>query len=120
MHSACCASGTYRWEIKSITMSLKASKEINKLLPHVFYECSELPALPPLFSCSACDTWRERIHNKGSRAIHRRDFLNDRYQCSRAKKGKPIKVRVVCKAAAVSNPRITSATKLSGVGIWCK
>jgi hypothetical protein len=68
--------------------------------------------LPPLFSCSACDAWRERIHNKGSRSIQRRDFLNDRYQCSRAKKGKPIKVRVVCKAAAVANPRITSATTL--------
>jgi hypothetical protein len=37
-------------------------------------------------------------------------FLNDQHQCSRAKEGKPIRVRVICKAAAVSNPRIFSAT----------
>jgi hypothetical protein len=85
-------------------------KEINKLLIHVYYECSDLPSLPPLLSWSACDAWREQMHNKGSRIIHRRDFLNDQYQCTRAKEGRHIKVRVVCQSASFANPRIFSAT----------
>jgi len=95
-------------------MSLKAtSKEINKRLPHVFHECSDLPPLPPLFSCSACDAWRVRMHSKGHGCIVRRDFLNDRHQCTRFKEGRPIKVRVVCKAAAEANPRISSTATLA-------
>jgi hypothetical protein len=93
-------------------MSSKSSKEINKLLPHAFLECSDLPALPPLFSCHACDAWRARIHCKGSRSINRRDFLSDRYQCSREKEGRPIRIRVVCKAAGLADPRIASGTTL--------
>jgi len=93
-------------------MSLKSLKEINKLLPHAFLECSDLPALPPLFSCHACDAWRARIHNKGVKSINRRDFLSDRYQCSREKKGRPIRIWVVCKAAALADLRIASGTTL--------
>jgi antitoxin component HigA of HigAB toxin-antitoxin module len=89
-----------------------AGKEINKLLPHVYYECPDLPSLPPSFSCSTCDAWKERMHNKGSRFIHRRDFLIDRYQCTRAKEGQPIKVWVVCQSASFANPWISSATTL--------
>jgi len=39
--------------------------------------------------------------------------LNDRHQCTRFKEGRPIKVRVVCKAAAEANPRISSAATLA-------
>lgn len=88
-------------------------KEINKLVRHVYEECSDLPSLPPLFSCSACDAWRERLHDKGYKNIRRRDFLNDRHQCTRVKEGRPIKVRVICKSAALANPRISSAVTLS-------
>ena len=53
------------------------------------------------------------MHDKGTRSIQRRDFLNDRHQCSRLKEGRPIKVRVVCQSAALVNPRISSAATLA-------
>jgi hypothetical protein len=99
-------------------MSLKASKEITKCLPHVFHECSDLPPLPPLFSCSACDAWRVRMHSKGHGCMVWRDFLNDCHQCTRFKEGRPIKVRVV-KAAAEANPRISSAATLAALEDKC-
>lgn len=90
-------------------------KAINKLLPHVYHECSELPPLPPLFSCSACDAWRNRILLKGHNNIQRRDFLSDRYQCSRAKSGRgPLKVRVICQSAEVAK-RLPSKAILSSM-----
>jgi len=48
---------------------------------------------------------------KGQSTIQRRDFLSERYQCSRAKSGRgPIKVRVICKSAASAKrqPRATT------------
>jgi hypothetical protein len=79
-------------------MPKKAGK-INQLTSHKFIECSDLPYLGRIgiFSCSACDRWRQRIHSRGyGKAITRRDFLSDRYQCSREKRGLgPIKIRIV-------------------------
>jgi len=78
---------------------------INKLTRHEFEECSDIPRITltrlGIFSCSACDSWRERHLSKGfkSGVIKRRDFLSDRHQCSRSRLGKgPIRVRVVCGA----------------------
>jgi DNA repair exonuclease SbcCD ATPase subunit len=53
------------------------------------------------------------MHSKGHGCIVSRDFLNDRHQCTRFKEGRPIKVRVVCKAAAEANPRISSTATLA-------
>jgi hypothetical protein len=60
---------------------------IKKLCKHQFEECSDLPRLTRIgiFSCSACDIWRERVHSKGHRSLPRRDFLSDRHQCRRPK-----------------------------------
>jgi hypothetical protein len=43
------------------------SNKINRLTKHKFEECSDFPRMPHigLFSCSACDNWRERVHNRG-------------------------------------------------------
>jgi hypothetical protein len=73
---------------------------INKLTEHKYYECSDLPRLCHIgiFSCSACDIWRERIHSRGNGKSlpQRRDFLSDRHQCRREKLGMgPIRIRVV-------------------------
>jgi hypothetical protein len=54
-------------------MSAK-SKAINKLLPQSFDKYSNLPSLPPLFSCSACDAWRDRMLLEGQKATQRRDI----------------------------------------------
>ena len=90
-------------------------KEINKVLSHRFHECSDLPPLPPLFSCSTCNVWRGQMLLKGQRSIERRDFLSERYPCTRAKNGRgPIKVRVICNSAA-SEKKQSSAIMLSAM-----
>jgi hypothetical protein len=73
---------------------------INKLTPHKFFECSDLPQLCHLgiFSCSACDEWRERMHRRGfgKSLPQKRDFLNDMHQCHRKKLGiDPSRIRVI-------------------------
>jgi hypothetical protein len=91
---------------------VKTNDSINKLTHHKFYECSELPFLGCLgiFSCSACDRWRQRIYSRGfGQALPRRDFLNDRYQCSRSKRGLgPIRVRVVYNGDSSPSERLPS------------
>jgi len=73
---------------------------INALTQHKFLECLDLPQLSciGIFSCSACDKWRERIHSRGfgKGLPQRRDFLSNWYQCSRSRKGLgAIRIRVV-------------------------
>ena len=78
---------------------MTSTRPINRLSNHLFNECSDLPALPPLFSCDACDRWRNRMHsahfkNRGSLI---RSELSARYQCSRERKGHgPIKIQIIC------------------------
>jgi len=91
-------------------MALKP-KEINKLLPHVVHECSDLPAMHPLFSSSACDAWRDRMLLKGHKGIKQSDFLSDRYHCTRSSTGRgPMNVRVVCKSTAYAKKQSSAAT----------
>jgi len=91
-------------------MALKP-KEINKLLPHVVHECSDLPAMHPLFSSSACDAWRDRMLLKGHKGINQRDFLSDRYHCTRSSTGRgPMNVRVVCKSTAYAKKQSSAMT----------
>jgi len=73
---------------------------INQRTSHKFEECSELLretlSSIGIFSCSACDQWRNRIHSKGGKVVKRRDFFQDHQQCSRPRlKMGPIRVRVV-------------------------
>jgi hypothetical protein len=87
----------------------KSEFAVNKLCQHQYEECSDLPRFINIgiFSCSACDLWRERIHNKGycAKKEVRRDFLSERYQCRRPKLNMgPIKVRVVLKASSCPAP----------------
>jgi hypothetical protein len=74
---------------------------INQLTNHEYEECFDLPKLfrIGIFSCSACDAWRELIHSRGfGKSLPRRDFLSDRHQCTRIKCGYgPIRVRIVLK-----------------------
>jgi hypothetical protein len=67
-----------------IVPSNKSSAAINKLCKQHFDERSDLPRLSRIgiFSCSACDNWREHIHSKGfGKKLPRRDFLSDQHQC---------------------------------------
>ncbi len=69
---------------------------------HKYHECSDLPALRQLFSCAACDEWRQRVH-----LVHFKDHskldrskLSARYQCKCKKKNLGIiHIRVVCSHA---------------------
>jgi hypothetical protein len=90
---------------------------INKLCKHQFEECSDLPRLTRIgiFSCSACDIWRERVHSKGHRSLPRRDFLSDRHQCRRPKLNMgPIKIRVIYNPSGptLKNPSVPEALQV--------
>jgi hypothetical protein len=72
--------------------------------------CSDLPKMPPLYSCSACDSWRERIHTVHFREKMKIDraSLSVRYQCNCAMKGYgPIKKSVVYDPAKVTDSSAT-------------
>jgi hypothetical protein len=82
--------------------------KINALTQHKFLDCHDIPQLSCLgiFSCSACGKWRERIHSHGfgKGLPQRRDFLSDRYQCSRTRKGLgAIRIRVFFNGAGPLN-----------------
>jgi hypothetical protein len=51
-----------------------AIKGKNKVVGLVYHECSDLPSLPPIFLCSACDAWRKRAHDKGYKNPKERFF----------------------------------------------
>jgi hypothetical protein len=56
-----------------------------------------------IFSCSACDCWREQYLSKGFKntAVKRRDFMSDCHQCSHSRLGKGlIRVRVLFNGGA--------------------
>lgn len=74
------------------------TKVYNDLLPHVFEECSDLPNLSRIgiFSCHACDMWRERQIHSARKTDTPRCQLNSRFQCSRKKNKAGIRVRVIC------------------------
>ncbi len=73
------------------------SDAISRLCKHSFNVCSNLPKLNPIFSCSACDLWRERVHSvhyKGQSSLDR-ITLSSKFQCQRRKKGYgSIRIRV--------------------------
>lgn len=79
---------------------------INFLCKHSFKECSDLPRLPPLFSCAACDEWRQRLHRVRYNEFHKlknRASISKRFQCQRASKGYgPIHIRVIANSSANS------------------
>jgi hypothetical protein len=74
-----------------------ASDAISRLCKHSFNVCSDLPNLNPIFSCSACDLRRERVHS-----LHYKDRssldqskLSSKFQCQPKKKGYgSIRIRV--------------------------
>jgi hypothetical protein len=71
---------------------------INELTQHEFTECSQLPFLPPIYSCNPCDEWRKRMHSVHfrDRCCVDRSTLSKRYQCKRITKGYgPIRIRVI-------------------------
>jgi len=41
---------------------MNKGNKINFICFHKSMECSELPRLPPIFSCNACDELRRRMH----------------------------------------------------------
>jgi hypothetical protein len=75
------------------------SARMNRLTRHKYHECSDLPALRPIFSCTACDEWTQRIHSFHfkDRSILDRFKLSARYQCEDKKKNLgSIPIQVVC------------------------
>jgi len=70
-------------------MSSRSFETINRLCRHSFNICSNLPKLLPLFSCSACDTWRERVHsvNFRYRSKLNRSTLSNKFQFQRQRRG---------------------------------
>jgi hypothetical protein len=87
---------------------MTSTRPINKLSQHVYNECSDLPKLPPLFSCDSCDRWRNRMHathfKERSRLV--RSELSSRYRCSRGKRGHgPIRIRIICNLSTESRSK---------------
>jgi hypothetical protein len=79
---------------------MKKWSNISALTQSQFSECSDIPQLSciGIFSCSACDKWRERMYSRRfGKCLQRRDFLSDRHQCRQSKLGLgPIRIRVIC------------------------
>jgi hypothetical protein len=100
-----------------------ANESINELTKHKFEECSDLPRLTRIgiFSCSACDAWRERVHSRGfGKSFKRRDFMSERHQCSRPKRHMgPIRIRIVynpgCDTAADPSSSLESSSEVNAV-----
>jgi hypothetical protein len=88
-------------------------EKINQLAQHKYYECSDLPFLGRIgiYSCHACDHWRGRALSRGFlKTSQRRDFLNDRFQCTRAKKGfGPIRVRIIYNGGRTSSDTLPAS-----------
>jgi len=65
-------------------------------------ECSDAPNWSHLgiFSCHACDLWREKWSHKLSLTSASRLLLSERYQCSRRLSGQGLKINVVCGVSA--------------------
>jgi hypothetical protein len=85
---------------------------MNRLTRHKYHECSDLPALRPIFSCAACDEWRQRVNSVHfkDRCKLDRSKLSARYQCQRKKKGYGcIRVRVTYNDVALSSPHVAES-----------
>jgi len=66
---------------------MTSSRPITNVSRQIFKKCSDLPPVPPLFSCDACDRWRNRghsVHFKKRSMLNRSD-MSARYQCSQKK-----------------------------------
>jgi hypothetical protein len=96
-------------------------EKINQLAQHKYYECSDLPFLGRIgiYSCHACDHWRGRALSRGFlKTSQRRDFLNDRFQCTRAKKGfGPIRVRIIYNGGRTSSDTLPASQITSKLAV---
>jgi hypothetical protein len=65
-------------------------------------ECSDTPNWSRLrvFSCHACDLWREKWLFKPSLSARERHRLSARYQCNRGLNGQGLKINVACGGSA--------------------
>jgi hypothetical protein len=72
-----------------IVIRIMASGAISRLCKHSFNVCSDLPKINPIFSSSACDLWRERVHsvNCKDRSSVDISLLSSNFQCQHQKKG---------------------------------
>jgi hypothetical protein len=89
--------------------------ELNFLYHHEFMECSQLPSLPPIFSCAPCDEWRRRMHCLQYRqnCSLDRSLMSERYQCQRRKKGHgPICIHVTVNQSISSAPAPVEAAPI--------
>ncbi len=82
-----CYSSNSNTTATRIVIGIMASDAISRLCKHSFNVCSDLPKLNPIFSCSACDLWRERVHSVHykDRSSLDRSKLSSKCECERKK-----------------------------------
>ena len=84
-------------------------------------ECSDAPNWSRfgVFSCHACDVWRDKRQHKFSLTRASRELLSDRFQCVRRLQGKQLKINIVCRGAAEEDVKGSNSEEVANVCSSC-